>query len=84
MTMRKQAQFTVWYWIAAIVLMLWLNQMFQQYRQVEPLAYGEFIGLLNDGKVKKITVLDNHIQGELLAPRPDGRTTFIAMPPVSD
>ncbi len=73
----RQTQFTVWYWIVAIMLVLWLNQSFQQYRQVEPLAYSEFIGMLKAGKVREIAVLDNHIQGELLSPLPDGRTKFI-------
>jgi cell division protease FtsH len=73
----KQTQFTVWYMIVAIMLVLWLNQTLQQYRQVEPLAYSEFITLLKEGKVKEIAVLDNHIQGELLSPLPDGRSKFI-------
>ena len=77
MTLPKQTQFTVWYLIVAVMLVLWLNQTVQQYRQVEPLAYSEFMALAKDGKVKEIAILDNHIQGELLAPLPDGRTKFI-------
>ncbi len=77
MAVPKQTQFTAWYLIVAIVLVLWLNHSFQQYRQVEPLAYSEFITLLKAGKVKEIAVLDNHIQGELLAPLPDGRQKFV-------
>jgi cell division protease FtsH len=77
MALPKQTQFTVWYLIVAIMLVFWLNQTIQQYRQIEPLAYSEFITLLKEGKVKEIAVLDNQIQGELLAPLPDGRSKFI-------
>jgi len=73
----KQTQFTVWYVIVAIMLIFWLNQAFQHFRQIEPLAYSEFLMLLKNSRVKEVAILDNHIQGELLVPLPDGRTKFI-------
>jgi len=75
--MQKQTQFNLWYFMIATLAVLWVADAWKQYRQIEPIAYSEFQVLLKDGKVKEIAILDNHIQGTLNAPAPDGRDKFI-------
>ena len=75
--MEKQTQFNVWYFIIAVIAILLLHDLWVQMRQVEPIPYSEFQTLLKDGKVKEIAVYQNHIQGELRSPLPDGRSKFV-------
>ncbi len=54
--MEKQTQFSIWYLIAAVLGILLLQDIWQQTRQVEPIAYSEFQRLLKDGKVQEIAI----------------------------
>jgi cell division protease FtsH len=73
----KKTQFNIWYFVIATIAVLYMAEAWKQYRQVEPIPYSEFQNLLEAGKVKEIAILDNHIQGTLAAPGPDGRDKFI-------
>jgi cell division protease FtsH len=75
--MEKQTQFNIWYFVLAALAVLWLADIWKQYRQVEPIPYSEFQNLLKTGKVKEIAILDNYIQGTLQSPGADGRDKFI-------
>ena len=75
--MEKKTQFNLWYFVIATIAVLYMAEAWKQYRQVEPIPYSEFQNLLEQGKVKEIAILDNHIQGTLTAPGPDGRDKFI-------
>ncbi len=75
--MEKKTQFNIWYFVIATIAVLYVAEAWKQYRQVEPIPYSEFQNLLEAGKVKEIAILDNHIQGTLAAPGPDGRDKFI-------
>jgi cell division protease FtsH len=75
--MEKQTQFNIWYFVLAALAVLWLADIWKQYRQVEPIPYSEFQNLLKTGKVKEIAILDNYIQGTLQNPGADGRDKFI-------
>jgi cell division protease FtsH len=73
----KKTQFNLWYFVIATIAVLYMAEAWKQYRQVEPIPYSEFQNLLEQGKVKEIAILDNHIQGTLVTPGPDGRDKFI-------
>jgi len=66
--MNKQTQISVWYFLAALLAVLWLREIWVESRQVEPLPYSEFQRLLKDGQIKEITIGDRLIQGTLATP----------------
>src|SRR5512134_2183131 len=75
--MERQTQFNIWYFIIAVLAILWLHDLWVQARQVEPIPYSEFQALLKEHKVKQIAVHQNYIHGELNSPLPDGRSKFV-------
>jgi cell division protease FtsH len=75
--MEKQTQFSIWYFVFAILAVLWLHDLWVQARTVEPLPYSEFQSLLKNGQVDEIAITDNYIQGKLKNPLPDGRQKFV-------
>ncbi|MGB8224005.1 MAG: ATP-dependent zinc metalloprotease FtsH [Polyangiales bacterium] len=66
----------VLYLLAAVVGASLLMQMWQSYETVAPIPYSEFEKLLEDGKVKEVTVTDDALRGELTEPL-DGKTRFV-------
>jgi cell division protease FtsH len=73
----KKLQFNLWYALFAVFAIVLLHDVWTAYRTVEPLPYSEFQRLLKEDQVKEITVSQNHIQGELKSPLPDGRSRFV-------
>ena len=76
--MNKQTQISVWYFLAALLAVLWLREIWVESRQVEPLPYSEFQRLLRDGQIKEITISDRLIQGTLATPV-EGRSRFVTI-----
>src|SRR5690606_8284256 len=74
--MNKNAQFNIWYWIAAFVGILLIQYVFGTATQIATIPYSEFQGLLQGGKVAEIGISDNFIQGRLKEPLPSGQTLF--------
>jgi cell division protease FtsH len=75
--MEKQTQFNIWYIVLAFIAMLWLQDLWKNFQQVEPVAYSEFLHHLKTGRIKEIAVTSNAIQGTYKEALPDGRTRFI-------
>ena len=74
--MDKGAQWNFWYVVLAILGVLVLQSYVQQWQQVEPLPYSEFLHELDKRNVKELQVYPGHIEGTLNQPRADGRTRF--------
>ncbi len=74
--MEKHVQWNIWYVIVAIVAMIAFNDALRSWREVQPLAYSEFLEQLDAGNVKEIRVSADRIEGTLERPLPDGRTRF--------
>ncbi len=70
--MDKKQQINLWYVIAAVVVILALQNYFQG-QQVEQVAYSEFQKMLEEGRIAEIAITDTSIRGELREPLPDGR-----------
>ncbi|MBI4755990.1 MAG: ATP-dependent zinc metalloprotease FtsH [Betaproteobacteria bacterium] len=73
----KKTQFSVWYFIFALLTVMWLHNLWVQARTVEPLPYSEFQALLKEGRVAEIAITDNYITGTLKSPLADGRSKFV-------
>jgi cell division protease FtsH len=72
----KHTQWNIWYVVLAIMGILVLQSFVQQWQQVQPLPYSEFLQELEKKNVKEISVYADHLEGTLNQPLPDGRTRF--------
>ncbi|HRH73677.1 ATP-dependent zinc metalloprotease FtsH [Zoogloea sp.] len=75
--MEKKTQFSLWYFVFALLAIFTLHDLWVQVRTVEPLPYSEFQRLLKAGEVTEISIADNTIQGSLKQPLQDGRQKFV-------
>ncbi|MGI9450488.1 MAG: ATP-dependent zinc metalloprotease FtsH [Geminicoccaceae bacterium] len=63
--MDKKTTFNVWYIIAAVLGMLFLQGVFQQATQTEALSYSEFQQYLRDGRLDELVVTESRIVGRI-------------------
>jgi cell division protease FtsH len=75
----KGTQWNLWYVILAILGVLVLQSYVQQWQQVQPLPYSEFLRELEAKNVKELAVYPDHLEGTLNQPLADGRTRFSTM-----
>ncbi len=72
----KQAQFHFWYFIAAFILLLLIQDWWQTSRTTEVIPYSQFEKYLEEGKVRRIVVGDQYITGYFAEPQ-DGKIRFV-------
>ncbi len=77
--MDKKTQFNIWYFIAAMLLILTFQSLWHQGRQITPVPYSRFQDMLEKGEIESVVVTDTHVTGRLRQPTPDGRTTVVAV-----
>jgi len=77
--MQRHTHFSIWYFLAALLAVMWLHGIWSEYRAVEPISYSEFQNYLKDGKISEISVRENTIEGKFKSPLPDGRSRFVAI-----
>ena len=75
--MDKKTQFNVWFLIAAFFGVLAFQHVWHTARTVAMIPYSQFQQLARDDKVAEVVVTENHIQGQLKEPLPDGQTRFV-------
>jgi cell division protease FtsH len=67
----------LWYWVLALMAVVWLHSAWTEMRTVEPLPYSEFQKYLKEGKIKEVVISDKVMEGEFTSALPDGRTRFV-------
>ena len=75
--MPKKLQFSLWYFVFALLAIFTLHDLWVQVRSVEPVPYSEFQRMLKGGEVSEIAITENAIQGTLKKPLEDGRQKFV-------
>jgi cell division protease FtsH len=75
--LERKTQINLWYLIIAILAVIWIRDAWIASRDVEPVAYSEFLRMLEQGKVSEIAIGEKVIQGNLKEPLPDGEKKFI-------
>jgi cell division protease FtsH len=75
--MDKKFHINFWYVIAAILGMLWIQSLYIQSTQRTSIPYSKFQTLLNEGKIAKVEIGPNYIEGSLKKPETDGLKKFI-------
>ena len=74
----KQVQWNVWYVVIAIIAMIAINDVLRAWRQVEPLAYSDFLTQLDAGNIEEISVSADRIVGTFKQPQ-NGRSQFVTV-----
>ncbi len=72
---RKQ-NILVWYTIAAVLAVLFVQSFLAPYNQVDTIPYSQFEQLLNDGKIAEVTIAADSIRGQLKEALPNGKRAF--------
>ncbi len=76
MAIEKKTQFNLWYFIIALFLVMMLQSWWATTRQVEPIAYSDFLKDLDAGLIDEVVVRENHITGTYKSPK-DGKSQFV-------
>src|SRR5688500_2845011 len=82
--MDRKTQFNIWFVIVAFLGVLAFQYVWQAARTVATIPYSEFQQLARDDKVADVIITENHIQGRLKEPLPNGRSQFITRKVESD
>jgi cell division protease FtsH len=75
--MNKQHQINFWYVMAALVVILLLQNYWIQSQRVDHIPYSEFRSLLEDGKVSEVVVTETTIRGKLANPGENQKAEFV-------
>ena len=74
--MDKRTNFNIWYIFIAVLLVLLLQGVWQQAREIEPLPYSQFREYLEQGRLDELTITESRIVGRLKDPAPGEGSTF--------
>ncbi|WP_114215870.1 ATP-dependent zinc metalloprotease FtsH [Ochrobactrum sp. 3-3] len=74
--MEKRTQYNIWYWVAAIVAVLFFQGVIADWHSVAPISYSQFESYLEQGKVASVAVGQDTIAGRFTAPV-DGKSQFV-------
>ncbi|MDW8335514.1 MAG: ATP-dependent zinc metalloprotease FtsH [Tepidimonas sp.] len=73
-----KTSWNVGYWMLALLLLLWMQNLWQTARTVEPVPYSAFEQALAEGKVAEVIVGETTITGRLKTPEPGGKSVIVA------
>jgi cell division protease FtsH len=74
--MEKSTRLNLIYLMVAVAGVMILHDLWSRYQAVEPIPYSQFQKLVRDGRVKKVVVTANEVQGELKEPAGDEKRYF--------
>jgi cell division protease FtsH len=77
--MERQTQINLWYFVIAILAVMWLANLWKEARTVEPITYSEFVGYLKEGKIAEVVIRENVVEGTFKEPLADKRSRFVAV-----
>jgi cell division protease FtsH len=75
--MDKKTQINFWYAIAAVLGILFAQNLYIEGTKIAPIPYSRFQTLLDQDKVAEIAITQNHIRGTLKETGPDGVKDFV-------
>jgi cell division protease FtsH len=75
--MERKTQINLWYLILAVLAVIWVREAWISSQEIEPLAYSEFLQMLEQGKIDEVVIRGNVIQGNLKEPLPKGEKKFV-------
>jgi cell division protease FtsH len=75
--MGKQTQFHIWYFVLAVLAVMWVHNVWVETRTTEPIPYSDFQKYLKGGEVADVSIYNDYIYGSFKQPLRDGRTKFV-------
>ena len=76
--MEKKTQLSIWYFILAMLLILFLQSLWSETATVERIPYSEFQQYLQDGRISEVVVSESTVRGTLREPE-NGRKEVVAV-----
>ncbi|MEY3121900.1 MAG: hypothetical protein RI993_725 [Pseudomonadota bacterium] len=80
----KKAQINFWYILTAILAILFIQNLYNEYTRVEPIPYSRFQILLDKGQIEEVAISENHIYGKLRSTASEGFAEFVTTRVESD
>ncbi|GAB4305525.1 MAG: hypothetical protein Kow0058_18500 [Roseovarius sp.] len=74
--MEKKTELHIWYWLIALLAVIFLQDLIAGFRDVAPISYSQFEKYLADGRIASVAVGSDTITGAFKAPI-DGKTGFV-------
>jgi cell division protease FtsH len=73
----KKVHINFWYVIAAVLAMLFIQDLYLESTKLTPIPYSRFQTLLDQDRIDKIAIAQNYITGTLKEAQPDGLKEFV-------
>ncbi|MEW6038906.1 MAG: ATP-dependent zinc metalloprotease FtsH [Pseudomonadota bacterium] len=77
--MNKQTQFNLWYFMLAVMAVIYLHELWVASQEVEHITYSEFQQALKNGEIEEVQIFSNTVRGTFVQARPGGQKQFIAV-----
>jgi len=74
--MEKRTEFNIWYWIVAILVVIFIQDLIASVNSTAPISYSQFEEHLENGEIASVAVGTDTITGTFAAPV-DGKTRFV-------
>ena len=74
----KKIHINFWYVIAAVLAMLFIQDLYLESTKLTPIPYSQFQTLLDENKLAKVAIAQNYITGTLKEAQPDGLKDFVS------
>ena len=71
-------RWNVAYWVLAMLVLVWMQSLWQTARTVEAVPYSQFEQALAEGRVAEVVVGDVALTGRLKAPEAGGKSVIVA------
>ena len=77
--MDKKIHLNVWYFLFALLAIVFVRNWWAESQQVETIPYSQFQSLLAANQIEKIAIADRYVRGTLRTPLPDGRRQIFTL-----
>ncbi|HEY7671654.1 MAG TPA: ATP-dependent zinc metalloprotease FtsH [Gammaproteobacteria bacterium] len=75
--MERRTQLTIWYFVLAFLIVVWLRDFWITSQRIEDITYDEFQQALEQGRVEAVEVEGNLLRGTYRNPAEDGPRAFV-------
>ena len=72
----RHTQFSIWYFVLAILAVIWFRDIWTSMQQIEDITYSEFHSALEQGRIEQVEVYADTLRGTYSNPPADGPSGF--------
>ncbi len=74
--MEKKTEFNIWYWVLAVLAVLFIQSLISSAQDIAPITYSQFETYLDEGRIASVAVGSDTITGSFQMPV-DGKSQFV-------